>query len=165
MLASGSVIVDRRTSSVSPESAYFGHDVGHRVEIGVVGVDDHADAVAQNVEATAGDQGGDLDQLSFSRSRPVISQSIHTSLSVRINLSGRHPRLLVVVHRPARAVTIVVLGQSNRRKDMPAIDPTQAAQTIAQGYQFASTALELGTVFVDGQVDSTAKVCIPPKRG
>lgn len=40
-------------------------------------------------------------------------------------------------------------------------DPTQAAQTIAQGYQFASTALELGTVSVDGQVDSTAKVRIP----
>ena len=40
-------------------------------------------------------------------------------------------------------------------------DPTQAAQTIARGYQFDSTALELGTVSVDGQVDSTAKVRIP----
>lgn len=40
-------------------------------------------------------------------------------------------------------------------------DPTQAAQTIAEGYRFDSTALELGTVSVDGHVDPTAKVRIP----
>ncbi|GAA1480344.1 DUF853 family protein [Gordonia sinesedis] len=40
-------------------------------------------------------------------------------------------------------------------------DANEAARTIAAGYDFASTALELGTVSVDGQVDATAKVRIP----
>ncbi|MCZ0913623.1 DUF853 domain-containing protein [Gordonia amicalis] len=35
------------------------------------------------------------------------------------------------------------------------------AQTIAAGYAFTSTSLELGTVSVDGQVDATASVRIP----
>ncbi len=142
---------------------HFGHDVGHRVEIGVVGVDDHVDAVAQNVEVTVGDQGGDLDQfvlLEIEAGHFAIDP--HQFVLHASTLAGDDPRLLfAVVHRPARAVTTVVLGQSNRRKDMFVTDPTQAAQTIAQGYQFASTALELGTVSVDGQVDSTAKVRIP----
>ena len=42
----------------------------------------------------------------------------------------------------------------------PVTDPT-AAQKIAEGYNFASTAIELGSVSVDGQVDPTAKVRIP----
>jgi len=41
--------------------------------------------------------------------------------------------------------------------------PAQAspAQKIAEGYAFKGAALELGTVMVDGQVDSTARVRIP----
>ena len=44
----------------------------------VVGVDDHVDALAEHVQVPVGDQGGDLDQRVPPRSRPVISQSIHT---------------------------------------------------------------------------------------
>ncbi|MDF0529622.1 DUF853 family protein [Tsukamurella sp. 8F] len=40
-------------------------------------------------------------------------------------------------------------------------DNANAAQTIAAGYDFSGTALELGTVLVDGTVDPTAKVRIP----
>ncbi|MFW0796443.1 helicase HerA-like domain-containing protein [Gordonia sp. CPCC 205515] len=40
-------------------------------------------------------------------------------------------------------------------------DAHASAQTIAAGYAFTSTALELGTISVDGQVDSTATVRIP----
>ncbi len=40
-------------------------------------------------------------------------------------------------------------------------DPKEAAQTIAAGYNFAGTALELGAVSVDGTVDASAKVRIP----
>ncbi|WLP91296.1 helicase HerA-like domain-containing protein [Gordonia sp. NB41Y] len=40
-------------------------------------------------------------------------------------------------------------------------DPAQAAATIAAGYAFSSTALELGSVSVDGQVSADARVRIP----
>ena len=40
-------------------------------------------------------------------------------------------------------------------------DANDAAQTIAAGYDFDSTALELGAVSVDGQVDPSARVRIP----
>ncbi|GAC69083.1 helicase HerA-like domain-containing protein [Gordonia soli] len=39
--------------------------------------------------------------------------------------------------------------------------PTTPAQQIAAGYAFSGAALEVGTVSIDGQVDSTARVRIP----
>ena len=40
-------------------------------------------------------------------------------------------------------------------------DQASPAQEIAAGYQTKGAALELGTVIVDGQVDTTARVRIP----
>ena len=42
---------------------------------------DDVDALAQHVELAVGDDDGDLDQRVALRSRPVISQSIHTNRS------------------------------------------------------------------------------------
>src|SRR5690349_5492162 len=71
------------------------------------------------------------------RSRPVISQSIHTRRSFT---------------RPAYSL----------RSEAVTDDTGQtAAQRIAAGYATQGGALELGTVVVDGQVDPTARVRIP----
>src|SRR5207253_2735377 len=41
---------------------HFGHDLGHRVQDRVGGVDHHVDALAEDVQVGVGDQRGDLDQ-------------------------------------------------------------------------------------------------------
>src|SRR5918996_1504143 len=69
------------------------------------------------------------------RSRPVISQSIHTSSS---------------------RTTITVLFSI-----MTTESTASPAQQIASGYAVEGQALELGTVVVDGVVDPTAQVRIP----
>ena len=73
------------------------------------------------------------------RSRPVISQSIHTRRSFT---------------RPAYSLRSGVVADDTSATGA-------AAQRIAAGYAVEGGALELGTVVVDGQVDPAARVRIP----
>src|SRR6476469_11005915 len=72
---------------------------------------------------------------SFVKSRPVISQSIHTSSS-------------------RTALTVLFSNMTTESSAAP-------AKQIAAGYAGEGVALELGTVVVDGVCDPTAPVRIP----
>ena len=58
---------------------HLGDDLDHPVQRLVVGVDDHVDAVAEHVESGSVTSAATSIRASF-QVRPVISQSIHTSL-------------------------------------------------------------------------------------
>ena len=116
--------------------------LGHAVERGVGGVDDHVDPVAEDVSSGSVTSAATSISASRPRSRPVISQSIQTRRSFT---------------RPAYALRSGVVASTTRAATGP-------AQRIAAGYATEGGALELGTVVVDGQVDPAAQVRIRSRR-
>src|SRR3984893_7604868 len=84
------------------------------------------------------------------RSRPVISQSIHTSSS----------RTGKTLSRRATPTRPHLRGEANVRA-MTTESTATKAQQIAAGYATQGPSLELGTVVVDGACDPTAQVRIP----
>src|SRR5687767_10029248 len=88
------------------------------------------------------------------RSRPVISQSIHTSSSRTTLTLSRHPTTSRL-HPPSAPWRQVMSGA------MTTESTATPAQQIAAGYAVQGQALELGAVVVDGTCDPTAQVRIP----
>src|SRR3954453_11368737 len=87
------------------------------------------------------------------RSRPVISQSIHTSSS-RTGLTVSRRPTTSRQHPPGGAAPVMFRAMTTESTATP-------AQQIAAGYATQGPALELGTVVVDGVCDPTAQVRIP----
>ena len=89
------------------------------------------------------------------RSRPVISQSIHTNSSrTAIHPSARRP---VVFDGQIRTTRIRALQEGSAMTEATATP----AQQIAAGYDTTGQALELGSVMVAGTCDPTARIRIP----
>src|SRR6476661_2367835 len=91
--------------------------------------------------------------LSALRSRPVISQSIHTSSS-RTGLTLSRRATSSRPYPPAGPLPSNVRAMTTESTATP-------AQQIAAGYATQGHALELGAVVVDGVCDPTAQVRIP----
>src|SRR6476619_4778469 len=91
--------------------------------------------------------------LSALRSRPVISQSIHTSSS-RTGLTLSRRATSSRPYPPAGPLPSNVRAMTSESTATP-------AQQIAACYATQGPALELGTVVVDGTCDPTAQVRIP----
>src|SRR5215510_6823033 len=87
------------------------------------------------------------------RSRPVISQSIHTSSSRTGATVSRRATTSAYTH-PATPMLSNVRAMTSESTATP-------AQQIAAGYATQGSALELGTVVVDGTCDPAAQVRIP----
>src|SRR4051812_23825418 len=129
---------ERRTSSVRPERACMS-----RTMSGIPASDSSSVWITRSTPSPRTRRSPSVTRAAISmrasrpRSRPVISQSIHTRRSFT---------------RPAYSL----------RSDVVADDTGQtAAQRIAAGYAVEGGSLELGTVVVDGQVDPAARVRIP----
>ena len=113
-------------------------DVRHPGELRLVGVDDESTPSPSTLRSPSVTSAAISMSASRCRSRPVISQSIHTRRSFT---------------RPAYSLSAPTSWQTTRVR--------LRRSAIAAGYAVEGGALELGTVVVDGQVDPEARVRIP----
>ena len=132
---------------------HLGDDRDHRGQHGVVGVDHHVDAVAQDVEVGVGDQHRDLDEpVGLEVKAGHLTVDPHQFVTHRPTLSRRPTTSRP--HPPGGAVPSNVRAMTTESTATP-------AQQIAAGYATQGPALELGAVVVDGACDPTAQVRIP----
>src|SRR6187551_1983614 len=139
-------MVESRTSSVSPERACMS-----RTMSGIPASTESSAWMTRSTPSPSTRRSPSVTSAAISmsasrrRSRPVISQSIHTRRSFT---------------HPAYSLRSGVVADDTSASG-GAGSGSDTAQRIAAGYATEGGALELGTVVVDGQVDPAARVRIP----